>query len=76
MKFHFDKSKLSDHLREKQKIKGTFDSPCMSICNYDSATSVCQTCGLMKEEKKLWKVSDDSVKEKIATSVIERTEHK
>jgi len=76
MKYHFDKSMLSDFLVEKQKAKGTFDSPCMSICDYDQETSQCQTCGLIKDEKKLWKISDTPVKEKIAQAVIERISKK
>lgn len=72
MKYHFDKSGLSERLVEKQKLKGTFDSPCMSICDYNQETNICQTCGLMKEEKKLWKVSDDVAKDQIANAVINR----
>jgi predicted Fe-S protein YdhL (DUF1289 family) len=76
MKFKFDKSMLSDYLIEKQKAKGTYDSPCLSVCDYNLDTDVCQTCGLIKDEKKLWKVSDITIKEKIAHDVIERTSKK
>jgi len=69
MMFHYDKSKLSDILQQKQKEKGTYDSPCMSVCNYDQASSICQTCFLMKDEKKSWKVGDIQIKTKISIKV-------
>jgi predicted Fe-S protein YdhL (DUF1289 family) len=76
MKYNFDKTNLSDFLIEKQKTKGTFDSPCMSICDYDQDSSVCQTCFLKKDEKRLWKISDSSVKEDIALEVMKRSPSK
>jgi predicted Fe-S protein YdhL (DUF1289 family) len=60
-----DDKKLDEELIAKQKMKGTYDSPCMSICDYDGSFEECQTCFLRKEEKKLWKVSCSEVKTKI-----------
>ena len=53
------KSNLSEECILKQKMKGTYDSPCLSVCNYDSLTSECQTCFMLKEEKTCWKIPAD-----------------
>ena len=34
---NFDKSHLPPEKIEKQKMKGTYDSPCMSVCDYASS---------------------------------------
>ncbi|MCB0420366.1 MAG: DUF1289 domain-containing protein [Bdellovibrionales bacterium] len=64
-----DKSHLSPEIIDKQKLKGTYDSPCMSICDYDEKTTICQTCGMSSEEKKTWKVADSLQKQEILKSV-------
>jgi predicted Fe-S protein YdhL (DUF1289 family) len=53
------KACLSEELTLKQKMKGTYDSPCLSICDYDAETSECQTCFMLKEEKTCWKIPAD-----------------
>lgn len=68
----FDKSHLSQEIQEKQKIKGTYDSPCMSICNYDEESTICQTCGIKREEKQTWKVADATGKQLILKALEER----
>ncbi len=67
-----DKSNLSDRLVEKQKLKGTYDSPCMSICDYEGEQLQCQTCGMQKAEKASWKVADSSEKEAILNDIMAR----
>lgn len=67
-----DKSSLSKNLIEKQKLKGTFDSPCMSVCNYNDSL-LCQTCKMYKYEKQEWKVSDEKNKNKILSNVLGRS---
>lgn len=67
-----DDKLLSAKLTEKQKLKGTFDSPCMSICDYDGAYEQCQTCFLRKDEKKLWKSSGPKVKADILADLLKR----
>ena len=62
---------LSSELVAKQKEKGTFDSPCLSICNYKE--DLCPTCGLKKAEKGLWKMSGESAKKKILEKVLARS---
>jgi predicted Fe-S protein YdhL (DUF1289 family) len=60
---------LTAELVEKQKSKGTFDSPCMSICNYEGLFKQCQTCNMRKAEKSLWKTEDNSMKETILRAI-------
>lgn len=67
----FNKESLSLELIEKQKSKGTYDSPCMSVCNYDD-TGQCQTCLMFQVEKQKWKVSSDSDKAAMAKTFMER----
>lgn len=50
-KYFFPKDSLPAELIEIQKIKGTYDSPCMSICNYAGENEQCQTCSMLKKEK-------------------------
>lgn len=64
MSFIHKKKDLPDYLVEKQKAKGTYDSPCMSVCDY-SDNGQCQTCLMFKEEKQLWKIADDETKSKL-----------
>lgn len=67
-----DKSALPRHIQELQKKKNTFDSPCMSICNYGE-DSICETCFLAKSEKMTWKATQDKeIKDKILNAVIAR----
>lgn len=76
-KLYFDKSSLSNELQEIQKIKNTFDSPCMSVCNFSGEDNarICGTCKMLKEEKILWKITDDaSVKSMIVNRVLSRRE--
>jgi predicted Fe-S protein YdhL (DUF1289 family) len=71
-----DEKKLSDALIEKQKSKGTYDSPCMSVCNYIGLFNECQTCSMRKVEKSLWKTGDDDMKGSILRSMNGRTSKK
>lgn len=70
--YYFDKSHLPERIQNLQKEKGTFDSPCLSVCNYCPETTVCQTCSMKKDEKMLWKQADAQVKETLAMRIIER----
>lgn len=67
-----DKTNLSDRLKDLQKDKGTYDSPCMSVCNYKNGK--CQTCKMLTEEKKKWKENptNHKVKEEILSNVLKR----
>tara|TARA_B110000908_G_C10034830_1_gene349085 strand:- start:37 stop:267 length:231 start_codon:yes stop_codon:yes gene_type:complete len=69
-----DEKNLSEELTAKQKMKGTYDSPCLSICDYDEEFEQCQTCFMKKEEKKLWKFSGDEVKKGILEGLAKRIE--
>ena len=69
-----DEKNLSPELKEKQIAKGTFDSPCMSVCNYDGLFKQCQTCQMRKAEKNLWITADQSMKDTILRSVAKRQE--
>ena len=71
-----DEKKLSKALIEKQKEKGTYDSPCMSICNYDGLFKQCQTCQLRKAEKNIWKEGNQEMKETILRSISKRVSPK
>mgnify|MGYP000754809635 CR=1 FL=1 len=73
--FFFDKSSLSKETQELQKEKKTFDSPCVSICDYEMVgdEKICQTCKLISTEKSAWKETTDlKVKNKIAKKVMQR----
>jgi predicted Fe-S protein YdhL (DUF1289 family) len=72
----FDKSSLSSTLKEIQLEKGTYDSPCMSICDFNSDTDQCQTCLMYKVEKTKWKTGSASEKEALAQIFIKRIEQK
>ena len=67
-----DEKALSESLKELQLGKGTYDSPCMSICNYDGLFKECQTCHLRQVEKKLWKTGNQDMKETILRAVGKR----
>ena len=67
-----DEKNLSDALKEKQKTKGTYDSPCMSVCNYEGLFKDCQTCGMRKAEKELWKQGNDDMKDDILRAINKR----
>lgn len=67
-----DKSHLPEHLIQKQKEKGTYDSPCMSVCNYAGEFDQCQTCGMRKLEKVEWKQADHKRKEILLQQILER----
>lgn len=69
-----DDKELPEKLKEKQKAKGTYDSPCMSICNYEGLFDQCQTCNMRKVEKKIWKEADGSMKEQILRAIKGREE--
>lgn len=64
-----DEKKIKKELVEKQKEKGTYDSPCMSICNYEGFFDQCMTCSMRKVEKKIWKKADSSMKEQIMRAI-------
>ena len=76
MKFHYDKYRLSPSLKAIQKEKGTYDSPCLSICDYDPDTSTCQTCSMKKLEKTAWKKADSKAKEILASAINKRISQK
>jgi predicted Fe-S protein YdhL (DUF1289 family) len=38
----------------KQKLKGTWDSPCIEVCSYRMGHPFCSACGLTRVEKKSW----------------------
>jgi len=67
-----DAKELDLALKEKQKNKGTYDSPCMSICNYAGLFKQCATCSMRKVEKKLWKSAGRDMKEIILRAVAKR----
>ncbi len=71
-----DEKKLKPEFVEKQKAKGTYDSPCMSICNYEGLFNQCQTCNMRKVEKKIWKEADTSMKEQILRAIKGRIDGK
>jgi len=58
--------------RIQQRIKGTLDSPCLSICNYDDLDKICRTCGMIKDEKRRWKKLGGTEKSFIRTEASER----
>lgn len=67
---------LSPEIIEKQKLKGTYDSPCLSVCDYDELTSKCQTCGMLKTEKTAWKQGDPLIKKSILENIEKRNQLK
>jgi len=71
-----DEKGLSENLIELQKKKGTYDSPCMSICNYDGLFKQCQTCQMRKAEKNIWKTGNQDMKDTILRSLAKRTASK
>lgn len=72
MSYFFDKSSLSDELQARQKSKGTFDSPCLSVCDYSEGDLICQTCLMKKSEKAEWKVAEPREKEALAWNIKKR----
>lgn len=70
--YFFDKSKLSIEIQERQKLKGTYDSPCMSVCNYEGPENICQTCKMKKEEKIKWISADSEQKEELINDILKR----
>jgi predicted Fe-S protein YdhL (DUF1289 family) len=72
----FDKSHLPLETQEKQKSKGTWDSPCMSVCNYEGENLLCGTCGFLKAEKPQWVQGDETVKNQILDNICKRTAQK
>jgi predicted Fe-S protein YdhL (DUF1289 family) len=68
-----DDKNLSPELVEKQKSKGTFDSPCFSICNYEGLFKQCGTCKMRKAEKNLWKTGDQDMKGSILRAIVKRS---
>ena len=71
----FDKSHLPEHIQNRQKEKGTYDSPCMSVCNYSLDTDICQTCFMKRAEKVLWKRSDEETKLELIGKILSRSEN-
>lgn len=73
-KYLFDPASknLSQELIEKQKGKGTYDSPCMSVCNYAGEFMQCQTCGMRQSEKVEWKQSSGSKKRELLKTILGR----
>ena len=69
----FDKSHLPEHIQDRQKEKGTYDSPCMSVCNYSLDTDICQTCFMKRAEKALWKCSDEKTKQELTDKILSRS---
>ena len=67
-----DEKKLSPELVEKQKAKGTYDSPCMSICDYEGVFKECQTCHMRMSEKNLWQTGDGIMKSTILNAIKKR----
>lgn len=64
-----DEKELSEDLVELQKEKGTYDSPCMSVCDYMGLFDQCKTCSMRKVEKKIWIGADTSMKEQILRAI-------
>lgn len=71
-----DEKELSEKLIEVQKKKGTYDSPCMSICNYEGLFKQCQTCQMRQAEKNIWKTGNADMKETILRSLSKRIKSK
>jgi predicted Fe-S protein YdhL (DUF1289 family) len=58
--------------RIQQRVKGTHDSPCLSICTHKQGDVVCQGCGMLREEKKGWKRRSELEKAVIRQKTKER----
>ncbi len=58
--------------RIQQRVKGTHDSPCLSICTHKHGDVVCQGCGMLREEKRGWKRRDEFEKKEIRQRASER----
>ena len=56
----------------KQRLKGTHDSPCLSICTHKQGDLICQACGMLREEKKGWKRRGSENKDAIRIKAIAR----
>ncbi len=50
---------ISARKKLQQRVKGTHDSPCLSICTHKLGHVVCSACGMLKEEKKGWRRRGD-----------------
>lgn len=72
----FDKSSLSKALKERQIDKGTYDSPCMSVCNFSDINDLCQTCYMYKKEKTEWKIANKERKAEMSKVFKQRIEQK
>ncbi len=44
----------------------------MSVCDYEGEYFECQTCGMRKDEKQLWKVSDEKKKSELLKVIFKR----
>lgn len=51
--------------RIQQRVKGTHDSPCLSICTHKQGDVVCRGCGMLREEKRGWKCRSELEKDEI-----------
>lgn len=67
-----DEKGLNEALTKRQKEKGTYDSPCMSVCDYEGLFNQCRTCKLRKVEKKLWKENAPGMKDTILRAINKR----
>jgi len=56
----------------KQRLKGTHDSPCLSICTHKQGDLICQACGMLREEKKGWKRKSEGDKNSICENAATR----
>jgi len=56
----------------KQRLKGTHDSPCLSICTHKQGDLICQACGMFREEKKGWKRKSEGDKNSIRENAAAR----
>jgi len=65
---------LTEVEKARQIAKGTYDSPCLSVCNYND-NGQCQTCGMLQSEKKHWKTNPpEEDKERIRQNAAHRRE--
>jgi len=69
-----DEKNLAPEIREKQLAKGTHDSPCLAVCDYDGLFKECQTCHMRMTEKKLWITADSDMKASILRAVESRSQ--
>lgn len=56
----------------KQKLKGTWDSPCIEVCTYKAGHPHCRACGMTRAEKKTWPRTPSAEKTAVAASAAER----